>query len=100
MIDGDDFRKNKVTKDGKYIYPTTDEEFRDVLTDYLIGENSKIGDNLPRNIENTVIAQYVMDNLPYKIARSENTIWIPLRADIIVILFFLFMIGIILYFIF
>ena len=100
MINADDFRKKNTTDDGKFIYQTTDEELRDVLIDYLIGEDVNIGDNLPRGVENTVVIQYIMDNLPYKIARSENVIWIPLRADIIIILFFLFLLGIIIYLIF
>ena len=96
MENGDSFRRKKMINGNLYPDTTSDSEFRKIMTDYLIGEDTVVIDTGPQSLANTVVIQHVLDSIPYKIANSGNVIWVPVRVEFI-ILFLIFLLTYIIY---
>lgn len=85
MDNAESFRKRKSNIDNLFPKPTSDTEFRKIVTDHLIGEGTPVIDIGSQDIANTVVVLYILENLPYKIINSGNTIWVPIRTEFILL---------------
>ena len=99
MDNAESFRKRKSNIDNLFPKPSSDTEFRKIVTDHLIGEGTPVIDTGSQDIANTVVILYILENLPYKIINSGNTIWVPVRVEFImffIVSFILFLIYLLL----
>lgn len=85
MENADSFRKKKTLKNNLFLDTTSDSEFRKIITDHLIGEDTIVIYTGPQSLANTVVVQHILDTLPYKIANSGNVIWVPVRIEFILL---------------
>lgn len=83
MENAESFRRKKTIKGNLFPDNTTDTEFRKIITDHLIGEDTVVIDTGPQALANTVVVQHILENLPYKIANSGSVIWVPVRVEFI-----------------
>ena len=97
MEDAKSFHNKKMKIGAMLPEPTSDEELRNILLDHLLGEDTVISNNLPRKIENTIAIQYILQSLPYKIAKDDSTIWIPVNAKMLILSIPCIIIGILIF---
>lgn len=83
MDNAESFRRKKTIKGNLFPDNTSDSEFRKIITDHLIGEDTVVIDTGPQALANTVVVQHVLETLPYKIANSGSVIWVPVRVEFI-----------------